>query len=412
MQEPPDPQKSHVHLEATVLESSAASKQQVEEAVKDWLSQTPDGSFVDGFIDFRSHGWLSQNLQSMRVSDLDNGVVPYKQSILHVHPFKLDIDGAAEEEDDEGVAACTQWELPAQEFHGLWESLLYDCGIKSRLLEFSSTALLFADAMVDSTLITWNRVVLLHGPPGTGKTSLAKALAQKLTIRFGQRYLHGELLEINAHSLFSRWFSESGKLVQKLFGKIQELVEDPDVFVCVLIDEVESLTAARKAAIAGSEPSDAIRAVNALLTQIDRLQTKQNVLIIATSNLTEAIDLAFVDRADIKQYIGPPSEMARYEILRSCIEELRRVGLISLAEGETELCAFNDLPTTPTAGCQFLLRTVRTCEGLSGRALRKLPFLAFASQVQEQACSLYSYLGALQAATERELHSRQQLESS
>ncbi|SRR6266436_577648 len=48
-------------------------------------------------------------------------------------------------------------------------------------------------------------------------------------------YPHSRLLEINSHSLFSRWFSESGKLVQKLFGSVIDLVEDEDTFVVVLI---------------------------------------------------------------------------------------------------------------------------------------------------------------------------------
>ena len=48
--------------------------------------------------------------------------------------------------------------------------------------------------------------------------------------------------------------------------------------------------------MSGSEPSDAIRVVNALLTQIDHIKRYPNVLILTTSNITEAIDLAFVDR--------------------------------------------------------------------------------------------------------------------
>lgn len=84
------------------------------------------------------------------------------------------------------------------------------------------------------------------------------------------------------------------------------MVEDEDTFVIVLIgaclpwrsfreanccdtDEVESLTAARAGAMAGTEPSDALRVVNALLTQLDKLKHKKNVLVMSTSNLAKAI---------------------------------------------------------------------------------------------------------------------------
>lgn len=51
-------------------------------------------------------------------------------------------------------------------------------------------------------------------------------------------------------------------------------------------------------------------------------------MILTTSNVTGAIDLAFVDRADIKQYIGPPSPAAIFKIYHSCITELMRVRII------------------------------------------------------------------------------------
>ena len=51
---------------------------------------------------------------------------------------------------------------------------------------------------------------------GTGKTSLCRALAQKLSIQLSDRFTYGYLVEINSHSLFSKWFSESGKLVQRM----------------------------------------------------------------------------------------------------------------------------------------------------------------------------------------------------
>lgn len=50
-----------------------------------------------------------------------------------------------------------------------------------------------------------------------------------------------------------------------------------------------------------------------------------NVVILTTSNITERIDVAFVDRADIRQYIGPPSAAAIFKIYLSCLEELMKV---------------------------------------------------------------------------------------
>ena len=88
--------------------------------------------------------------------------------------------------------------------------------------------------------------------------------------------------------LFSKWFSESGKLVQRLFANVMDLVEDENCFVVVLIDEVESLTRARSSS-GGNEPGDAMRVVNALLTQLDKLKTKKNVLVVTTSNLSSSI---------------------------------------------------------------------------------------------------------------------------
>ena len=436
----------------------------------------------------------------------DSGV-SFFDADLFIHVFQLSDEGPSDEVvgDDSGeCSACTQWVLPAIEFDGMWDtyvaakpgrlrtcsfllpfthsrvpspsprilppphrpvhSLIFDSSIKNSLLEYASTAMHFADCAVNPDVVSWNRVVLLHGPPGTGKTSLCKALAHKLAIRLSHRYPNGALVEINAHSLFSKWFSESGKLVMRLFEHITEMVADDDAFVCVLIDEVESLTAARKSAMAGTEPSDAIRVVNALLTQLDALKRHPNVIVLTTSNITGAIDLAFVDRADIKQFIPLPSHAARYGILRSCVRELMRVGVIAIghasggdggSSGSQQGCAGGEESTRAgqqqsmtggghassagarmdravetllpfpsfeqaqrtaasggaTASAAMLLSAAGRAEGLSGRALRKLPFQAHAFFVQKPRATEAEFLAALEKAVAKELACRDQLES-
>jgi hypothetical protein len=79
------------------------------------------------------------------------------------------------------------------------------------------------------------------------------------------------LLEVSAPALFSKWFSESGRAVARLFERVASLASDEQALVFVLIDEVESLAGSRvssssSSASSGGDPGDAMRAVNALLT--------------------------------------------------------------------------------------------------------------------------------------------------
>ena len=177
------------------------------------------------------------------------------------------------------------------------------------------------------------------------------------------------------------------------------------MFYSTTTDEVESLTSARKSALSGSEPSDSIRAVNALLTQIDQLSTYHNVLILTTSNITEAIDAAFVDRADLKQYIGLPSHFARYEILWSCIMELTQRGVVSskdLEESEGRLLSFEEASKAKEGegeraeASSLLFEIAKSCEGLSGRSLRKFPLVAHAFSGAEVPVPLMLFLGVLE----------------
>lgn len=225
------------------------------------------------------------------------------------------------------------------------------------------------------------------------------------------------MIEINAHSLFSKWFSESGKLVAQLFERIRHLTSDQRRLVCVLVDEVESLAAARTAALNGVEPSDSIRVVNALLTQLDRLKANANVLVMATSNITDAIDVAFVDRADLQLFVGPPDLAARYAILESCIEELLRTEILvprvnCLPFGIVSQLGADDTAhggggggnehSDAVAVSLRLLAAAVHADGASGRMLRKLPLLAVSRLIvaggHRQQFDVREFIAALEAA--------------
>lgn len=85
-------------------------------------------------------------------------------------------------------------------------------------------------------------------------------------------------------------FSESAILVERLFGRIFEMAADEEAFIVVLIDEVESIASSRST-MNGNEPTDALRVVNSILTNIDRIAMFKNVLVLCTSNLAENMGL-------------------------------------------------------------------------------------------------------------------------
>ncbi|EEH06411.1 cytochrome c1 [Histoplasma capsulatum G186AR] len=204
-------------------------------------------------------------------------------------PTYADVNGKRDEEGPQARIIS----LPSKELDGLWESLLFDELIPSTLLRAVNRMLMFSGRKLNTWTINWNRLILLYGPPGTGKTSLCRGLAQKLSIRLGKQFPQSKMVEINAHSLGSKFFSESGKLVARMFDNIENILEEePDTFVCVFIDEAETLTAKREQSVHGNEPFDAMRAVNALLTALDRLRHRPNVVVLCTSNLITALGLS------------------------------------------------------------------------------------------------------------------------
>jgi hypothetical protein len=99
----------------------------------------------------------------------------------------------------------------------------------------------------------------------------------------------------------------------------------------------------------------------------------------ATSNLTECIDVAFLSRADIRQFLGPPSERARYAILNSCIDELIDKGLVQSGYDMLDIddCGkFDAIMTATFKSTAVLLQGSEACSDFSGKISRRVPFLA------------------------------------
>ncbi|WVW81823.1 hypothetical protein I302_103820 [Kwoniella bestiolae CBS 10118] len=387
-----------VHVEVRLHPDSRVQDSNIEYKVKDHIIEYVAVLNLGEYL----NGWeidpdLLAHVQQIWVEEAAVRSINPKQANFQIyvyrpqrHEFIEDFNNELEDYDDEDtVTAGSMRTLPSIELDGLWQTLIYADNLKSRLLNFCYSTTFFSECLVDSNIIAWNRVILLHGPPGTGKTSLCRALAQKIAVRMRESYPRAKLIEINSHSLFSKWFSESGKLVQKLFDTITKEVEDDGQFVVVMIDEVESLTAARAAAMTGNEPSDSMRVVNALLTQLDRLRVRKNVLVMTTSNLIDAIDEAFLSRVDLSELVPLPPPEAVYSILKGCIEEMMRKKMIKerkLLEYQraSVLTGFWEGQTNKISRYSGgLAALAKKCHELqiSGRTLRKLPVLAHTTKL-------------------------------
>ncbi|KAK6509102.1 Pachytene checkpoint protein 2 [Arthrobotrys musiformis] len=127
-------------------------------------------------------------------------------------------------------------ELPSVDLAASWDQLFFEPDIKPTLLRFVTSILIFSDRGVSLDCVSWSRIILLHGGAGSGKTTLCRALAQKIAMRSFSKFNRTVLLEINTKTLLSRWFTESSKLVDGLFDWIHtQTGSAPDQFFCIMI---------------------------------------------------------------------------------------------------------------------------------------------------------------------------------
>ena len=145
--------------------------------------------------------------------------------------------------------------------------------------------------------------ILLFGPPGTGKTMLAKAVASKFDTTF---------FNIRCSSLASKWRGESEKLIRVLFSLARH-----NAPATIFMDEADALLGER--GVSGEHEASR-RCKAELLIQLDGLETERegNILFLASTNLPWAIDQAIMRRFSKKILVDLPGEEERLTIIRSC----------------------------------------------------------------------------------------------
>ncbi len=149
----------------------------------------------------------------------------------------------------------------------------------------------------DHRLLEEAGTVLLFGPPGTGKTYMAKAIAGSLS-RYGQKT---SFIKVEAYELVSKWLGESAKNVRELFKLAREVAP------CILfIDEVDAIARARTE-VTSDAGRDVQGMLNQLLTEIgEGFHVNKNLAVIFATNLPSVIDPALMDRVRKVIYVPPP----------------------------------------------------------------------------------------------------------
>jgi len=152
--------------------------------------------------------------------------------------------------------------------------------------------------------MTPSKGVLFYGPPGCGKTLLAKAIANECQANF---------ISIKGPELLTMWFGESEANVRDVFDKARMAAP------CVLFfDELDSIAKSRGGS-AGDGGGASDRVINQILTEMDGMGAKKNVFIIGATNRPDIIDSAILrpGRLDQLIYIPLPDEASRISILKA-----------------------------------------------------------------------------------------------
>jgi len=176
--------------------------------------------------------------------------------------------------------------------------------------------------------------ILLYGPPGCGKTLIAKAvansLAKKVSEQTGSPDVRSYFLNIKGPELLNKWVGETERQIRLIFQRAKEK-SDEGVPVIVFFDEMDSLFRTRGTGISSDVESTI---VPQLLSELDGVESLKNVVVIGASNREDLIDPAILrpGRLDVKIRINRPDTSAAREIFRIYISEETPLDPVALEE--------------------------------------------------------------------------------
>ena len=162
--------------------------------------------------------------------------------------------------------------------------------------------------------------ILLFGPPGCGKTLLAKAVATESAANF---------ITVKGPEVFSKWVGESEKAIREVFRKAR--MAAPAI---IFFDEIDSLVPRRGAGFSDSGASE--RVISQLLTEMDGMVSLEDIVIIAATNRPDIVDPAILrpGRFDRLIYVPEPDEKSRVQIFKLYTKDMplaKNVDTASLA---------------------------------------------------------------------------------
>jgi transitional endoplasmic reticulum ATPase len=228
--------------------------------------------------------------------DLDEETIP--PEVLEKMEVKMDDFRLAIREIEPSALREIYVEIPDVS----WESVGGLSEIKDRLKESVEWPLTKPE-LFDHFGIKPPRGIVLFGAPGTGKTLLAKAIANEAKANF---------ISIKGPELISKWVGESEKAIREIFKKAKQ--SSPSI---IFLDEFESIAGMRSSNSQSGGSDVANRVVNQLLASMDGVESLDEVIIVAATNRPEMIDPALLRSGRFERvlHVPPPDKPAREAIM-------------------------------------------------------------------------------------------------